>query len=941
MGNNVIPLSIESSVRRNQRRLKLPNSFIAVLVVILFLQFWVLPQLSSTTSSSAVKLSQFHHERLEAGLQKCAEFNAPPITYPTTGRKNSRWDPVVGQNGTVVLRNVTLFDGDTILKSSVDIVFSQGVITDVESDVVIPHGAKVLDLAGKWVTPGLVDMHSHHLAYTWPSLVATDDGNEVNDAFGPLTPFVRSLDSIKPYDEGTTWIRSGGVTSSLILPGSANIMGGEAYIVKNVLRAGKDGEETVEEMLLDHGLPKSDRRRYMKMACGENPKGLYKHTRMGNAYIFRKHMERAEELKTQQDAWCLSAAAAKESGNEAAIMALTAPKAGLPEQLELDSTVGILRGKVGVNIHCYEPEDMEDMLLHSKEFGFRIQAFHHALSAWKIPELLKDSGENITIAIFSDFGFYKKEGYDSNLYAGKILAEHDVPVAYKSDHVIEGTSAKYLLFQAAMAHSFGFPEVKALQSVTSVPAKSLEQDHRIGYARAGFDADLVVWDSHPLSVGATPLQVFVDGKPTLDEKVVAESMSKVKAEETKQFPQSRTRPLIDDASKSAICTSIAKSSSVMITGIQKSYLEEPTVKSESTTRNKTIIIKSGKISCFDSFEKCASSNEHLPTIRLNNGHVLPGLTAVSESLGMQEIAAEKSTSDGPVSKTSDPTNPESIVFAKFGIHLEGKAFKRAQIGGVTRAVTTPLMQGFLGGVSVGIKTGEKNTLLDGGIFQSEVGLHFVIGQQAKSTNSLSSISAQVSKLRQILKSSKNMDSVFGAAKNGTIPLVIHTENKYDIQQMILLKEDLPSLNLVIFGGAEAPSVAKELAKANIPVILTRNRGACDTWEKKDILPGPPLSQSPASVLAEAGVLFGLAIESDEGDSHIHNLPLEASWAAKYAGLSEHAAVSLVSTNIEKILGLNKEKKGDIVIWEGNPLQFGASVAITIDGHHDTVHQSDL
>lgn len=154
--------------------------------------------------------------------------------------------------------------------------------------------------------------------------------------------------------------------------------------------------------------------------------------------------------------------------------------------------------------------------------------------------------------------------------------------------------------------------------------------------------------------------------------------------------------------------------------------------------------------------------------------------------------------------------------------------------------------------------------------------------------------------------------------------------------MIMIKADFPSLNLVIFGGAEAPSVANELAKAKIPIILTHNRGAPDTWEKKDILPGPPLSRSPASVLTEAGVLFGLAIDTEGVDSHIHSLPIEASWAAKYAGLSEHDAVNLVSTNIEKILGLNKEKKGDIVIWEGNPLQYGASVAITIDGHSGAV-----
>jgi hypothetical protein len=264
----MLPVSTDPPARRIQHRLRIPHSFVAVFVVFLFLQFWVLPQLSFHSSPSAVKLLQFHHSRLEAGLQKCAEFNAPPISYSTSGRTNTRWNPVTGQNETIVLRNVTLFDGDTISKGSVDVIFSDGIITSVGPALAAPQGAQIFNLGGKWITPGLVDMHSHHLAQTWPDLRATDDTNEMNDAFGPLTPFVRSLDSIKPYDLGTTWIRSGGVTTSLILPGSANIMGGEAYIVKNVLRAGKDSEESVEEMLLDHGLPKGDRRRYMKMACG-------------------------------------------------------------------------------------------------------------------------------------------------------------------------------------------------------------------------------------------------------------------------------------------------------------------------------------------------------------------------------------------------------------------------------------------------------------------------------------------------------------------------------------------------------------------------------------------------------------------------------------------------------------------------------------------------
>jgi hypothetical protein len=457
MEASILPIkaSFTPPPARRFRLFSVPS--LCVFAVLLFAQFWVLPQILFKKSLNEIKLSSHHLSVLDSGLQKCVEFNAPQTYYSEAhilSRANPRWNSVSGQNDTVVLKNVTLFDGDKIHESSVDLAFSKGVFTAItsSSQAIQFRNARVLEMDGKFVTPGLVDMHSHHLTMVWPILRANEDTNEVNDIFGPLTPFVRSLDGMKPYDEATTMIRSGGVTSSLILPGSANIMGGEAFIVKNLLRGGKNGEETVEELLLEHGVPKSDRRRYMKMACGENPRRVYKHTRMGNAWLFRKHMERAVELKTRQDGWCLAAAVARERNDAKLIASLTTPtesrKGGLPEELELESSIAILRGKVGVNVHCYEPEDFEDMLLHSVEFGFRIQAFHHALSAWKVPELIKDSGQydstlnsnitklrrirNITIATFADFALYKQEAYGASLYAGKILAEHGVPVAYKS-----------------------------------------------------------------------------------------------------------------------------------------------------------------------------------------------------------------------------------------------------------------------------------------------------------------------------------------------------------------------------------------------------------------------------------------------------------------------------------------------------------------------------
>jgi len=237
---------------------------------------------------------------------------------------------------------------------------------------------------------------------------------------------------------------------------------------------------------------------------------------------------------------------------------------------------------------------------------------------------------------------------------------------------------------------------------------------------------------------------------------------------------------------------------------------------------------------------------------------------------------------------------------------------------------------------VGIKTGGEKTILDGGIFQDEVALHFAVGQAAKESESISTVSTAIAQLRKILVENKGKESIYGKAANGSIPLIVHVENKYDIEQLIKLKTDIGDVNLVIQGGSGAPAVADALARVQIPIILTHPRGAPDAWEKLDTLVGPPLTRSPTAVLVEAGVRTGLAFEGFS-DPHLHGLALEASWAAKYAGLSERAAVDLVSRNIEQILGLGiDEERRDFVVYEGDPLEFGASVVVAVDGEDGEV-----
>jgi imidazolonepropionase-like amidohydrolase len=267
-------------------------------------------------------------------------------------------------------------------------------------------------------------------------------------------------------------------------------------------------------------------------------------------------------------------------------------------------------------------------------------------------------------------------------------------------------------FQAATAHSFHLSEDLALQSVTSVPARSLEVDHRIGYVRPGYDADLVVWDSHPLSVGATALQVYIDGAQNSG----APSMRKILQTDVKE----------------ELCSNLENfKNKITVSGIRKSYLDD-SLSSEADSSPFTMVVDRGKIICFDSHEKCSTASSDGIVISLENGYVLPGLIATSVGFGLTEIPSIPGSSDGDVGSKSETLDFKNVVYAKYGVHLDGRGFTRARIAGVTRAVTAPLSNGFAGGVSVGIKTSGKKTILDGGIFQDEIALHFTVGQDAKS-----------------------------------------------------------------------------------------------------------------------------------------------------------------------------------------------------------------
>lgn len=235
-------------------------------------------------------------------------------------------------------------------------------------------------------------------------------------------------------------------------------------------------------------------------------------TRLGEAYLFRSELSRAAALKREQDDWCQAAEHSSARFDSA-----------FPEDLSLESLVSLLRGEVLLNVHCYETHDIEAMVRHSVEFNFTISAFHHALDAYRIPAILRRAPNNITVATFADHWGYKKEAFQAIPEAPKILYDAGIPLALKSDHPV--LNSQHLIFEAAKTTHYGLPAQEAFKAVTSTPANAIGLGHRVGSLRVGYDADIVIWDREPLELGATPLQVFIDGVPLFDEHPI-ESVEK-------------------------------------------------------------------------------------------------------------------------------------------------------------------------------------------------------------------------------------------------------------------------------------------------------------------------------------------------------------------------------------------------------------------------------
>jgi imidazolonepropionase-like amidohydrolase len=385
---------------------------------------------------------------------------------------------------TTLIRNATVMTAAGPTMQNASILLQNGKIVSVGTSVTAPADAVVIDGTGKYVTPGIIDVHSHLGVYAAPGGGGLNDGNE---ATNPNTANVWAEHSVWPQDPQFPRILAGGVTTVQILPGSANLFGGRSAILKVV------PSRTVQGM-------KFPGAKYgLKMACGENPKRVYRtrgpSTRMGNVAGYRAAYIQAAEYRRKWDEW-------------------NANHKGAPptRDLALETLAEVLRGNIMPQMHCYRADEMAQMLDVAKEFGFKIRAFHHAVEAYKIADLLRENGTGA--AMWADWGGFKEEAMDGIRANIALVDAAGVKAMIHSD---DPSGAQRLNQEVAKAMYAGraaginVTEDEALKWMTINPAWALDLDSKIGSLEAGKDADVVLWSGDPFSVYSKAEKVWIDG----------------------------------------------------------------------------------------------------------------------------------------------------------------------------------------------------------------------------------------------------------------------------------------------------------------------------------------------------------------------------------------------------------------------------------------------
>ena len=435
-------------------------------------------------------------------LAGCSARSAPPPQQPQANPAAAPATPAVPStpsdpfpstyralpSRTTLITNATVLTaaGPTIERGSV--LLRDGKVAAVGANIAAPADAVVIDANGKWVTPGIIDTHSHMGVYSAPGIDANSDGNELTD---PVTAQVWAEHSVWPHDPQFALALAGGITSAQLLPGSGNLIGGRGVTIKNVPSRSVQGMKFPGA---PHGL---------KMACGENPKRVYggrgrsPSTAMGNVAGYRAAWIRASKYRDQWKKW-------QNEGSD--------PTKRPDRDLQLETLAGALNGEILVQNHCYRADEMVQMIDIAREFGYKITSFHHAVESYKVRDVL--AREGICSSMWADWWGFKLEAYDGIKENIALVHEAGACAIVHSD---DPQGIQRLNQEAAKAMTAGRERGIALTRedvikwITINPAKAIGIDKVTGSLEPGKMGDVVIWNTDPFSVYAKAEKVFIDG----------------------------------------------------------------------------------------------------------------------------------------------------------------------------------------------------------------------------------------------------------------------------------------------------------------------------------------------------------------------------------------------------------------------------------------------
>eukprot|EP00808_Paulinella_micropora_P001757 g39212.t1 len=832
----------------------------------------------------------------------------------------------------LLLRRCTIWTGLGNVIPDADILLSEGLITKIgASGERLPslnvRPDQVIDVQGRVVTPGLVDLHSHLGVSSWPDLDATD-ANEMTD---PILPQVRALDAINPEDQAMPRARAGGVTTVTVLPGSANLMGGEAVVLK--LRSGEGGRSPsreagaaapprfpqVQDLLL------SNAPRVLKMACGENPKRVYGRqgqmpsTRMGTTWLMRQAFEEARAEMLKQEEWC-----SKES-NQAG---------SFPRQLRLDGLVALLRGEALLMNHCFATSDLEIMMRLSDEFGFRVSTFHHASQAYKLASQI--AARNTSIATFATLWGFTLEGYDASVYAPAALHEAGVNLVLKSDHPV--LDSRFLIFEAAKAHRFSLPAQAAVASVTYNPAKALGLANRIGSVQERLEADLVVWDTDPLVLGAEPTLVIIDGV--------------IRDRKDAPLPADRTNSSLLTAKIQELAGTACQSSQPVLqlcTVLRDVLLYSNDGPARQVQR---AVIRNGVWDCIGSESDCpliSGCSQYSLGPGTGFAVLIPGLVEGISELGQSDIDVEIITKNGanPGAGISSPglaAYMETYVWD--GLRLDSRHLRAAWRAGIVGVTSKPQGNALVAGLTASFPTCCHDLHRDLTVMQHANALYLQLGNPVKSASagSTASYSGQIASLRALLRSwQKKVNNSADGERVGEkttaelimsreLPLMVQVDAA-DLMLPLLQLQREYQFRLIIAGAAEAWMLAKELAAAGdlVSVLLTTRPMPASIESQR-------VRDDAFRILVEAGVKkVGLSTAANEMVAR--ELIWEAGLMQKLAGVSTAQAIAAVTSAPASMLGMDKQGFGFIrpgnpahyAVFNGEPLQLQSEIQLVGSG----------